>query len=138
MKAPKAPRLPRISSLRCRKCHACHVEDSRRPWVHRRRQACADIYEGTERATPATRLAVVGAFTSAVLPTPHCVVLLFCSLCTVFVLSCSVSHIVLLLLLLEGRGRRRGRRRKEGGEERSGRCRNKNKNPTTQCGEKDT
>ena len=57
MKAPNAPRLPRISSLRCWKCHACHVEDSRRPWVHRRRQASADIYEGTESATPATHIA---------------------------------------------------------------------------------
>ena len=56
MKVPKVPRLPRKSSLRCRKCHACHVEDSRRPWVHRRRQASADIYEGTERATPATQI----------------------------------------------------------------------------------
>ena len=57
MKVPKVPRLPRKSSLRCWKCHACHVEDSRRPWVHLRRQASADIYEGTERATPATQIA---------------------------------------------------------------------------------
>ncbi len=38
------------------------------------------------------------AFTSAVFPTLCCVVLFWCSLCIVFVLSCSVSHIVLLLL----------------------------------------
>ena len=57
MKAPNAPRLPRKSSLRCWKCHACHVEDSRRPWVHRRRRASADIYEGTKSAiTPATQI----------------------------------------------------------------------------------
>ena len=43
-------------------------------------------------------LAVVNAFTSAVFPTLCCVVLFWCSLCIVFVLSCSVSHIVLLLL----------------------------------------
>ena len=57
MKVPKVPRLPHTSRLRCRKCHACHVEDSRRPWVHRRRRASADIYEGTESATPATHIA---------------------------------------------------------------------------------
>ena len=56
MKVPKVPRLPRKSSLRSLKRHACHVEDSRRPWVHRRRQAPADIYEGTESATPATQI----------------------------------------------------------------------------------
>ena len=56
MKIPKVPRLPRKSSLRCRKCHACHAEDSRRPWVHRRRHASADIYEGTESTTPTTQI----------------------------------------------------------------------------------
>ena len=56
MKVPKVPRLPHTSRRRCWKCHACHEQDSRRPWVHRRRRASADIYEGTESATPATQI----------------------------------------------------------------------------------
>ena len=49
-------RLPPKSRLRCCKCHACQVRDRRRPWVHRRRRASADIYEGHESATPATQI----------------------------------------------------------------------------------
>ena len=56
------------------------------------------------------------------------------------VVCCIVSHIVLLrccccccCCCCWGGGKGGG----GGGEERSGRCRNKNKNPTTQCGEKE-
>ena len=56
MVVQKVPRLPRKSSLRCRKCHACHAKDRGATSVLLRRQASADIYDGTESTTPATQI----------------------------------------------------------------------------------
>ena len=56
MTVQKAPRLPRKSSLRCRRCHACHAKDRGATSVLLRRQASADIYDGTESTTPATQI----------------------------------------------------------------------------------
>ena len=56
MVVQKVPRLPRKSSLRCRKCHACHAKDRGATSVLLRRQASADLYGGTESATPATQI----------------------------------------------------------------------------------
>ena len=47
---------PRKSCLGCRKCHACHAKDRGATSVLLRRQASADIYGGTESATPATQI----------------------------------------------------------------------------------
>ena len=52
----KASRLPRKSGLRCWKCHACHAGSSGAKSDPIRRQASADIYEGTESTTPATQI----------------------------------------------------------------------------------
>ena len=56
MVVQKVPRLPRKSSLRCRKCHGCHAKDRGATAVLLRRQASADIYDGTESTTPATQI----------------------------------------------------------------------------------
>ena len=58
----KVSGLPRRASLRCWKCHACHEKMQLRQSVTlnqfdpSRRQASADIYEGTESVTPATQI----------------------------------------------------------------------------------
>ena len=58
----KVSHLPRRASLRCWKCHACHEKMQLRQSVTlnqfdpSRRQASADIYEGTESVTPATQI----------------------------------------------------------------------------------
>ena len=56
MAVPKVPRLPRKSSLRCWKCHACHERSSGAKSDPIRRQASADVYEGSESTTPATQI----------------------------------------------------------------------------------
>ena len=53
MEVPKVPHLPRAASLRCWKGHACHTKSRGVKYVPFRRQASADIYEGTESTTPA-------------------------------------------------------------------------------------
>ena len=48
-------RLPHKSKLRCAKCHACHATSGGAKSDPIRRQASADIYEGSERNTPAAK-----------------------------------------------------------------------------------
>ena len=56
MKVAKVPRLPHKSKLRCAKCHACHATSGGAKSDPIRRQASADIYEGSESTTPATHI----------------------------------------------------------------------------------
>ena len=56
MKVAKVPRLPHKSRLRRAKCHACHATSGGAKSDPIRRQASADIYEGSESTTPATQI----------------------------------------------------------------------------------